>query len=855
MNSVEITSVESVTVLKDASATAVYGVKGGNGVILITTKRGQSGKALIRATFNTTMKVPSKLPEKLDSYDGLLVKNRAIENELALSPSSWNDYIPQAIIDKYRYPANIAESERYPNVDWQDALFNDFAMSYNASLNVSGGTKSVRYFASADFLSEGDLFKKYNNNRGYDPGYGFNRLNVRSNLDFQITSSTVFKVGLAGSRGVKKSPWGASGGEYTMWDAAYSTAPDVFLPYYEDGSWGYFAPNEGKASNSVRNLAISGIQFVTTTKLNTDFTLEQNLDKWVKGLNFKGLVALDNTFVEADRGVSDLYNDVQEKYIDPLTGVVLFKKAYDNNNRFDFQEGVKWTSTGGSVRNWATYRKLFYQLQLNYQTKIADNHNIGAMGLFSRDKDATGNIIPHYREDWVFRGTYNYADKYFIEYNGAYNGSEKFGPENRFDFFSSGGASWIVSKENFMKKTESFLDLLKLRASYGEVGDDGGYENDIKYRFLYQSQWGYGGNSRLGTTGEAAEQSPYTWYSELSVGNPAIQWEVAKKTNLGVDFGFFKGLVSGTFDWYSEHRTSVLLQGQGRAIPPYFGATAPTANLGEVKNKGYELELKFNYTFGNGLNLWWTTNFSHSKNKIIDADDPELFPDYQKKEGYAVNQAHSYVSQGYYNTWDELYASTIHSTNDAAKLPGNYNILDYNADGIIDAKDNIPYGYTGTPQNTYNNTVGVNWKGFSAFVQFYGVNNVTRQVVLTSLGSQNHVVYDQGSLWSKDNTNSDEPMPRWLATASDFNNGSRYMYDGSYLRLKNAEVAYTFDGKTNWIKSSGLQSIRFYLNGNNLFLWSNMPDDREANYAGTGWASQGAYPTVKRFNLGANIIF
>jgi TonB-linked SusC/RagA family outer membrane protein len=855
MNSVEITSVESVTVLKDASATAVYGVKGGNGVILITTKRGQSGKALIRATFNTTMKVPSKLPEKLDSYDGLIVKNRAIENELALSPSSWNDYVPQAIINKYRYPANVAESERYPNVDWQDALFNDFAMSYNTSLNVSGGTKSVRYFASADFLSEGDLFKKYNNNRGYDPGYGYNRLNVRSNLDFQITSSTVFKVGLAGSRGVKKSPWGASGGEYTMWDAAYSTAPDVFLPYYEDGSWGYFAPNEGKASNSVRNLAISGIQFVTTTKLNTDFTLEQNFDKWVKGLSFKGLLALDNSFVEGDRGVSDLYNDVQEKYIDPLTGLVLYKKAYDNNNRFDFQEGVKWTSTGGTIRDWNTYRKLFYQLQLNYQTKIAENHNIAAMGLFSRDKDALGSEIPHYREDWVFRATYNYANKYFIEYNGAYNGSEKFGPENRFEFFSSGGASWIVSKENFMKKTESFLDLLKFRASYGQVGDDGGYQRNLAQRFIYQSQWGYGGKSHLGTTGETAEESPYTWYNELSVANPGIHWEIAKKVNVGADFGFFKGLVSGTFDWYREDRTDVLLPGNQRAIPPYFGATAPIANLGQVENRGYELELKFNYTFGSGLNVWWTTNFSHSKNKIITADDPELFPDYQKKQGYSVNQAHSYVSHGYYNTWDELYASTIHSTNDAAKLPGNYNILDYNADGIIDAKDNIPYGYTGTPQNTYNNTVGVNWKGFSAFVQFYGVNNVTRQVVLTSLGSQNHVVYDQGSYWSQDNTNADQPMPRWLATASEFNNGSRYMYDGSYLRLKNAEIAYTFDGKTNWIKSAGLQSIRFYFNGNNLFLWSNMPDDREANYAGTGWASQGAYPTVKRFNFGANIIF
>nr|WP_315199313.1 TonB-dependent receptor [uncultured Flavobacterium sp.] len=854
MNSVEITSVESVSVLKDASATAVYGVRGANGVILITTKRGQSGKALIRTTFNTTMKTLSKLPAKLDSYDGLMVKNSVIENELALSPSSWTDYVPQAIINKYRNPANVQESERYPNVDWQNTLFNDYAMSYNASLNVSGGTKSVKYFASADFLSEGDMFKKYNNNRGYDPGYGFNRLNVRSNLDFQVTSSTVFKIGLAGSRGVKKSPWGASGGEYTMWDAAYSTAPDVFLPYYEDGSWGYFAPNEGKASNSVANLARSGVQYVTTTRLNTDFTLEQNFDKWLKGLSFKGMVALDNSFVEGDRGVSDLFNDAQQKYIDPATGVVLFRKPYDSNNRFDFQEGVKWTTTGGSVRDWGTYRKLFYQLQLNYQAKIADNHHLTALGLFSRDQYATGSQIPHYREDWVFRTTYNYADKYFIEYNGAYNGSEKFSAANRFAFFSSGGLSWIVSKENFMKSTESFLDLLKIRATYGEIGDDN-IDERINGRFLYQSQWAYGGNSLLGTTGEGAEASPYTWYKQATVGNEDVHWEKAKKSNIGVDFGFFKGFVTGTFDYYKEDRTDVLLPGGSRAIPSYYGAVAPVANLGQVQNKGYELELKFNHTFGNGLNLWWTTNFTHAKNKIISADNAELLPNYQKSEGYSIGQAKSFVSQGYYNTWDELYASTVHSTNDAAKLPGNYNILDYNADGIIDAKDNIPFGYTGTPQNTYNNTVGVNWKGFSAFVQFYGVNNVTRQVVLTSLSGQNHVVYDQGSYWSQDNTNADQPVPRWLATASEYNNGSRYMYDGSYLRLKNAEIAYTFDGKTNWIKSSGLQSIRFYLNGNNLFLWSNMPDDREANYAGTGWASQGAYPTVKRFNLGANIIF
>lgn len=852
MNSVDIGSVESVSVLKDASATAVYGVRGANGVILITTKRGSVGKALIRARVNSTMKVPSQLPEKYDSYDALSFRNRAIENELALAPNGWNDYLPQAVIDKYRFPANQEERERYPNVDWQDALFKDYAMSYNANLNISGGTESVKYFTNADFLTEGDLFKKYGNNRGYDPGYGFNRLNVRTNLDFKISSTTTFKVNLSGSHGTKKSPWGASGAEYPMWDAAYSTAPDVFLPYYpSDGSWGFFAPNPGKASNSVRNLAISGIQYRTTTQLTSDFTLDQDLNMLVKGLNFKGTIALDNRFVETNRGVNDQFNDTQQKYIDPVTGLPTFTKEYDSENRFDFQEGVKWSTTGGQVDNFGgTFRRLFYQGQLNYAVNIGSDHDITAMGLFNRNETGQGSQIPNYREDWVFRTTYAYKGKYFAEYNGAYNGSEKFGKENRFAFFSSGGLSWIVTKEGFMEKTSSFLDLLKVRLNYGEIGDD-----SVNDRFLYMDRWAFGEQAQLGTTGDWAEYSPYTWYRESSIGNPNVKWEKVKKSNLGVDFGFFKGFVTGSFDYFKEERTDILLTGDRRAIPSYYGARAPVANLGRVRNAGYEIQVKLNHTFGNGLNLWSEMNMTHSKNKILYSNQAQLLPEYQKNENKPIGQYNSYVAQGYYNTWDELYASTIHDTNDSFKLPGSYNLLDYNGDGVINVRDEIPYGYSGTPQNTYNATTGFNWKNFSAFVQFYGVNNVTRQVVLNSLSSQNHVVYDQGSVWSKDNTGADVPMPRWLSTPSGYNDAQRHMYDGSYVRLKNAEIAYTFDSSNSLIKSMGIQNVRVFLNGDNLYIWSKMPDDRESNYAGTGWASQGAYPTVKRFNLGANIIF
>lgn len=844
MNSVDIASVETISVLKDASATAVFGSRGANGVILITTKRGQAGKATIRAVVNTTVKTPSKLPGKFDSYDALRTRNDVIEYELALRPQSWNQYLPHAILDKYRNPANLEERERYPNVDWANTLFKDYAMAYNANLNVSGGTRFVKYFTSVDFLHEGDLFRVFENNRGYNPGFGFNRLNLRSNLDFQLTKSTVFKTNLTGSYGVQKTPWGFQAGSYPYWIDAYTTAPDVFLPKYSDGSWGWFAPNEGRAENSARSLALGGVNYTTNTRITTDFTLEQNLEMLLKGLRFSGTVSMDNFFVESGRGINDQFNDAQRKWIDPTTGIAQYRQGFDGVTNFDFQEGIKWSPAAGNVGG--NDRRLFYQAQLTYQRLFGDRHNVSAMGLMNRNIRANGSMIPSYREDWVFRTTYNYDNRYTIEYNGAYNGSERFAPEYRFAFFSSGGVNWLVSNEAFMKSLK-FLDLLKFRASYGQTGFD-----NVGARWLFLSNWEFGGRARLGMNGEAAEQSPYTWYRQTSVGNPNAQWEVAEKLNIGADFEMFKGLVTGKVDVFRDKRSKILLDGGRRAVPSYYGATAPTVNLGRVNSQGYEIELHFNKMLSKTFRLWADLNMTHTQNQILEADNPSLLPDYQKTEGKPIDQAFSYVSRGHYNTWDALYGSAIHNENDNQKLPGNFFLVDYNGDGIIDAQDNIPFGYTGWPQNTYNATIGFDWKGLSIFAQFYGVNNATRQVVFNSLGSQNNVVYDEGAYWSRDNPTG-VPMPRWLSQPAGFYRGNQYMYDASYLRLKTAEISYTFSPKlTRWI---GLSNLRVYLNGNNLLTWSKLPDDRESNFAGTGWASQGAYPTLRRYNLGANINF
>jgi len=851
MSSVDINSVETISVLKDASATAVFGVRGANGVILITTKRGQEGRPIIGFNISATAKAPSQLPGKYDSYDALRIRNMVIERELGLKPEAWAYMTPQAVLNKYRNPANLEESERYPNVDWENELLKDFAMSYNANVNISGGNSFVKYFTNLDYLYEGDLFKEFENNRGYIPGYGYNRVNVRSNLDFSLTKSTTLKVNLSGSHGVKKGP-GDTSYEYTIWAGLYGVAPDAFIPRYSDGVWGFYYPSQTQASsNSMEILGIKGVGYTTTNRLNTDFVLEQDLGMILKGLRVRGLLSFDNEFREIDRGINDIYNATLHKWIDPETGITYYDQTVDNNNKFDFQEGVKWSTRGGTMAARNVYRNLHYSGRIDYANKFGGVHNVTAMGDFSREERATGSVSPNYRENWVFRTTYDYAGRYLAEYNGAYNGSEKFSPENRFAFFQSGALGWMISEEPLVKKLDlKWLDMLKVRGSYGEIGDD-----SVLGRWLYATTWQlYNGDALFNhaLTGVNPANSPYHWYRELTVGNPNAHWEIITKTNIGADIGIFNGLIIGTIDFFKDKRRDILIDGGERAIPSYYGTTAPTANLGRVTTQGIELELRLNKQVNSDLRLWGNLVYTHAEDKILDKDDPELLPYYQKAAGKSNNQAYSYVSNGYYNNWDELYGSTAHDALDNARVPGNYIILDYDADGVISTFDNVPYGYSGTPQNTFNATIGADYKGWSAFLQFYGVTNVTRQVVFTSLGGSRNTVFDEGSYWSIDNMNADVPIPRWSTMPSDYTPGSRYMYDGSYVRLKNAELAYTFS-KEKWLKTIGVGSMKLYFNGNNLWLWTRMPDDRESNFAGTGWASQGAYPTVKRFNIGLKV--
>lgn len=868
MNNVDVNEVASISVLKDASATAVFGVKGANGVILITTKRGVAGKTKLNFNYTTTSKSLSRQPDKLDSYAAMMVKNEIIEREGVLNEPSWNDYIPYDIVTRYRAPQNPTYAEIYPNVDWEKEMFKDFGFSHRATLSAQGGSDAVQYFGSLAYLNEGDMFRDVDNGKGYDPNYNFDRFNFRSNVDVKLTRTTKLKLNLSGYYSLKNTNFNnessTSRADQWMWAATYAMAPNLFHPIYPDGRWGAYQEGGNQTVNPLAVVYNIGIRQTRTTQLNSDFTLEQDLGFITKGLSASGLLSYDNS-IRSEGGIWDTQNSIRPaeartnvafKQIYPL----LYEGPDQDPSEYTLilpisDEEYDWVLRPWNIRqeeikaaNWSPNipinRQLIYRFQMNYKRRFG-RHNVSAMGVFQREENAYGSQFKNYREDWVFRTTYDFDAKYLFEANGAYNGSEKFGPGYRFDFFPSVGLGWYVSNENFFKV--SWIERLKLRYSLGIVGDD----KVSGSRWLYSSQLGYGGRARLNNASNGT--SPYTFYRESVVGNPNIQWESALKSNIGIELGLFNDRLSVDFDYFNEDRTDILMSGGSRNVPPFFGATPPSANLGRVKSKGFELELGLNKQLSKSLSIWSNLALTHNENTIIARDDAPLQFDYLKAAGYPIGQHKRILRADFYNNWDEVFASVPTETNDLQKLPGYYNLIDFNADGIIkNSDDTPPVGYSGIPQNSANLSLGAYFKGWSCMLQFYGTNNANRYIPFNNFQNNIDVVFGHvADYWSIDNQEASSFLPRWKTQAE--NIGDYYLYDASYIRLRTAEVSYTFNDLP-WVERVNLTNLRIFLNGTNLFFWSNLPDDREGTYSGGGGsATQGAYPTVKRINLGIEV--
>ena len=867
MYNLDVSEVENISILKDASATAVFGVKGANGVILITTKRGTSGKTKISLSYASTGQFVSKLPAKTGSYEAQQARNESILREVPLYEGSWAEYLPYEISRRY-LPENQAGhpdwSWIYPNVDWEKAMFKDMGISHRATLNVNGGTDVVKYFGSISYLNEGDMLRKWlPNEEDYKPSYGFQRFNFRSNLDFTLTKTTKLQVNLSGYLSTKdvNMAWTQYniGTQGQMWAAAYRMPPDIYLPRYSDGRWGsYPLISHGTLDNPVAFAHNMGTNHYRGTQLNSDFALDQKLDFITEGLSARAQFYYDNVIYsryyiyDYSNGMIIKSGQALSKYVDiwSYTGdpnqpeseyIFNYPTLPTGTSQYDWVDPIP-TMQNETILDGNTERRMQYQFQLNYNRKFG-LHNVSALGAMKRQEYAMGSMFKNYREDWVFRVAYDYNAKYLFEVNGAYNGSEQFGPGYRFDFFPSLALGYVISNEKFFHV--DWMNRLKFRYSIGMVGDD----NVSGGRWLYADAYAYGGAARMDT--QDRNLSPYTQYTQSSIGNPNIHWEKATKNNAGVEIGLLNDMFSFTYDYFTEDRTDILLAGSSRAVPSHFGGTVPPANLGHVKSSGHELEVKFDKRQGSGFHYWAAIAATHSNNEIIFKDDPELLYDYQKAAGHVINQTYYTIRANRYNSWDDIYASVPTETNDILKIPGFWNIIDFNADGIIKSDDNVPTAYADIPQNTFNYTLGADYKGFSAMIQFYGVTNVSRAQGLSNFSNRLNVWFEyMRDYWSKDNQDGTSFMPKWRTSGGQ--TGDYWLFDASYLRLKTAEIAYTFP--QTWVKSVGLENLRIYLNGNNLYFWSRMLDDREGSFLG-GSSSEGSYPTVKRVNLGVEVTF
>ena len=864
MGDIDINEVDNISVLKDASATAVFGVKGANGVILITTKRGQEGKPQLSLSASTGLKSVSKINGVMDAFEAQSWRNAAVANEVTTNENSWQYYIPYQQLLYSKKPQVEPYSYLYPNVDWAKVLFREFAPNSRFNLNLTGGTNFAKYFASVGYTHEGDQFRSdYNSAKGYNPGFAYDRLNFRGNIDFQLTKTTKLSTNLSGMFGARKAPASTftsnafgldePAGNAYLYRGYYEYAPDFFPVKYPDGRYGLDA-SIVTMPNPLAALQEGGYQMTNRRQISTDMKLEQKLDFITKGLSASANVSYDIYVTSNGPSIQDGNNQGQAlyEYIDP--NILNAKTRQDTLNAITyFASGQKvgindydfvlqpWQTLAEAVIVKSLQRTLFYQASLNY-ARTFGKHDVTGMFLFNRRQDATGQVFPSFREDWVGRTTYNYDSKYFAEINGAYNGSEKFSPKYRFGFFPSMALGWMVSNENFMKKY-GWIDKLKIRGSFGQIGSDAGIP-----------RWGYVGSWSTGTGGYQYDvngtptASPYPAYYEGTISNPEIRWETAIKRNLGAEISLLKRLVTIDIDFYKDNRKNIFMTSTRRNIPILFGAAAVPSNLGATETSGYEIALGFNKNWDNGIGIWLKQTIAQANDIVLQSEDPALLMAYQKVAGFQINQTKSQLRTNYMNNWNDVFASSPATANMVQRLPGDWDINDFNGDGVINSYDNVPFGYPTRPRNTYSTTVGMNIKNFSFMVQFYGVSDITLVPRYKTPEIKRYVAISDlfRDYWTPDNTTAFNKAPRFITSSA---SGERFYQDASFLRLKSAEIAYNLPEKLN--KFLGLSSCRIYINGNNLFLWSKFPSDFETGTVDIA----NSYPMYKLYNLGLDIKF
>ncbi len=836
--------IESISVLKDASSTALFGIKGGNGVILITTKTGTIGKPRISYTGNFALQTYTNLPETLGAFSSASLLNEANTN-VGKAPA-----FTDTELQKFK---DHSDPILYPDFNWYKYMVRKYYPQTQHNVNISGGTKIAKYFVSVGYLFEDGYFKKFDNPYcGYKSTPSYDRYNFRSNLDLNMSKDLSVSIKLGGRLEKRYSP--AAGDFYTngAWADAQieyllsrinNIPAYAFVPYLPDGRF-MENPSAGvNLTNPLGWLLTQGYSLKQTSTIESTIGLNYKMDKLLNGMSFRTQYSYDAIFM-ANRLQSGSFLSYN---VNKATGVISQGSASLGTS--DSPLGPIQSSYNGIIN---------YDIQasLNYAREFG-KHSVTGMALFQRQSKRLIGAQPAYSsQGFVGRATYNYQDRYFAELNGAYNGSENFAAGSRYGFFPAVSAGWTISNEKFIKQASAWLSLLKVRGSYGKIGFDkiGGS------RFLYLDE--YSQNTSLVQFGlptsiqfgYPSSVSTYSAVIHSRIGNPFITWETSIKRNLGFESSFLDNFLSVNVDIFDETRDGILLsRASGLAT---YGEAYPMVNLGKVSNRGYEVEVKIQSKPNRDFRYSVTAQLSFARNRIENVDEPQGKPDYQKSAGYRIGQYRGYLTNGFYKSQEDINNSTPSKLGKA--IPGDIKFVDYNNDGFITTDDMVPIGYSNIPEYTGSIEPVISYKRFTFNVMFQGVTNVSSDLQ-----------FDQRTLSS--NQMFKHMLGRWTPATAEtatwpslqpavggnfmsYSTNDMLLTNASYVKIRNAQISYRLSD--NFVHKIGVGSVRIYLSGQNLHTWTKMlyidPENfqRRAPQAATN-----VYPTSRVYNLGINVVF
>lgn len=819
MSDINPEEIESITVLKDASATAVFGVRGANGVVLITTKRGAEGKAKISVNTSFSLVTPTELVKQANSYDYALFYNQMRANDGTEAVFS------DEVIQKFR---DQSDPIRFPSVQWTDYMMKKLTTQSNHSVNISGGTKKVKYFVSAGYMNQGGLFEEFDS--PYNFGYQYERFNYRGNLDVNVTNTTKISFDISGNVSNADKPRTGQGSTGMIRNIYYATpfsSPGLvdgkYVATTTDYSDGLTLPFTG--ISGMEYYTLGGFISTNINKLQMDLALNQNLKFITEGLSFKIKGSYNSQFSAVQTGTASratYFPVIQDD------GSMAYRKSGENTP-------VSYSESTGKARNW------YFETSLNY-SRTFGGHSVGGLVLYNQSKEyypGTYSDIPRGYVGLVGRATYDYKKKYLAEFNIGYNGSENFHPSRRFGVFPAGSLGWVVSDEPFFRPIKSVISFFKLRASWGLVGNDkiGGS------RFMYTADPYTVNNSSLATRNGYAynfgvdNSTNFMGSYANSRNNPNVSWEKAFKQDYGFDANFLNEKLTFTYDYYKEHRTDILLQDM--TAPALIGFKVPYANLGIVDSWGWEASLKWRDRIGKNFNYWANVNLSHNQNRIVERKEAPYSNEYQYQKGNRIGARYMYQFFRYYDadtprlyeeTFGEPFPKQLVDLKD-----GDAVFVDLDHNGYIDGNDMTrKLGYTDDPQYVVGLNTGFSWKNVEFNMQWTGAWGVSRMigeafripfVARTDYTTGGLLQYHVDNTWDPENPSQDAKYPRatWAnGKTNNYMDCALYEQNASYLRLKTLMIGYNFKG--GFLKTMGISNLQLAFSGYNLltltpYIW------------------------------------